>query len=90
MRQPHLAAVAALDQIAGLQCIVRPAAVAAALAVFPFWLGSHDLSPISILDNKRINPVWYADFRFIHNNTCPLGRQQDYTFSWIGCQDLIG
>jgi hypothetical protein len=47
VRQAHLAAVAARDQVGRRQRIVCAAAVAAARAVLPFWMGWHCLTPIS-------------------------------------------
>ncbi len=45
VRQAHLAAVAAGNQIAGGQGIMRPAAIPAALTEFTFRLRGHNLTP---------------------------------------------
>jgi hypothetical protein len=37
MRQPHFAAVAALNQISGFQCIVCTASIATTFRQFTFW-----------------------------------------------------
>jgi hypothetical protein len=49
VRQAHLAAVAASDQIACCQGVVRPAAIPAALTEFPFRLRGHELTPVFFL-----------------------------------------
>lgn len=53
MGQSHLAAVAALDEISCLQCVVRPSAVTSTFGYFSFRLRGHNLllkwSPLSII-----------------------------------------
>jgi hypothetical protein len=45
MRQAHLAAVAALDEVVRLETVMSAAAVTAAFGQFPFWVGRHGLTP---------------------------------------------
>jgi hypothetical protein len=45
VRQAHLAAVAALDEVVRLEAIMSAAAVTAAFGQFPFWVGRHGLTP---------------------------------------------
>jgi hypothetical protein len=84
MRQPFFAAVAARDQVAGLQRIMCTAAITASLAVFPFWMWWHGLTP-NLLDEKGLERPHLT----IATERLPGGRLKDYTGSTPPCQGCL-
>jgi len=72
MRQAHLTAVTASDQVAGFEGVVRAPSVPASLGKLPFWLWGHGLlllsgSPVDCIsqENRSISneipAVWQAE-----------------------------
>ena len=64
MGKAHLSTIWTLDQVLRAERIVRPAAVSAALGMFPFRLGSHGLSLLLF----KIRPALRAgsvDYTFV-------------------------
>jgi hypothetical protein len=80
VRQAHLAAIAALHQVARFQRIVGAPAITATGSVFSLRMGWHGLTPVSCSIKAAL-----AAF---HNNTCPSGRLKDYTYVCGFCQGV--
>jgi len=56
VRQAHLAAVTARDQVACNQRVVGATAVTATGSMFPFWLWGHCLTPVRLI--KQMITAW--------------------------------
>jgi len=86
VRQALLAAVAARNQVARRQGVVRPAAVPAALTEFPFRLRGHELTPIFYLYRRLKSGEFRSECRLPTGKTLQGRRLKDYTEVRLDCQ----